>query len=441
MAETHTVLPTSPAWEEGIYQLEVGDLILGYNRETGLDGLSNLQWKQLGNRTLFLRELFETEHPDGIHVLRNHDIVDNAGIPERKLELDYGTLELDERLRLLAEEFSRTKARTEQVINLGLSFAEAMNKLVPLYQEYANTRCVYELFVSDFSARPIQGTAITKEIAGDDSLDVVSTAGIKPGSSYFLTDPDGGRREEVTVMSVLTEHRIRTTTALEYTRNEGMLSLTSLVPIIGANGGAVAHGDFVYLSEYMDVLDGAVRGRLVLHRDAGETSKNVYYNVQGTNTWESAAFLETRQFTDGTVDDIFSLPAEKLRIRIEYSGGNYPYTVYYLVIQPIRAVVWIEDIRWPKVLSVVVNGDQASIKIAPYASLYAVPQHSTEVCLSSHQYFGEFAVTYQVPGDSDIVVVTIPQELLDRKQMFVSVRQFDIDGLYSRWSESVPVTV
>ena len=47
-------LPESPQWEEGIYQIEVSDPVLG-----GPDGISNRQGKQLASRTLYLKQQVE----------------------------------------------------------------------------------------------------------------------------------------------------------------------------------------------------------------------------------------------------------------------------------------------------------------------------------------------------------------------------------------------
>ncbi|WP_225382562.1 phage tail protein [Escherichia coli] len=47
-------LPETPQWEEGIYQIEVSDPVLG-----GLDGISNRQGKQLASRTLYLKQQVE----------------------------------------------------------------------------------------------------------------------------------------------------------------------------------------------------------------------------------------------------------------------------------------------------------------------------------------------------------------------------------------------
>ncbi|EGE5653505.1 phage tail protein [Escherichia coli] len=47
-------LPETPHWEEGIYQIEVSDPVLG-----GPDGISNRQGKQLASRTLYLKQQVE----------------------------------------------------------------------------------------------------------------------------------------------------------------------------------------------------------------------------------------------------------------------------------------------------------------------------------------------------------------------------------------------
>ena len=52
-------LPEENTYEEGIYQLELTDKVMG-----GADGISNLQGKQLANRTKYLKsetDRLETE--------------------------------------------------------------------------------------------------------------------------------------------------------------------------------------------------------------------------------------------------------------------------------------------------------------------------------------------------------------------------------------------
>lgn len=52
-------LPETPQWEDGIYQIEVSDPVLG-----GPDGISNRQAKQLASRTSYLKQKVEKDGQD-----------------------------------------------------------------------------------------------------------------------------------------------------------------------------------------------------------------------------------------------------------------------------------------------------------------------------------------------------------------------------------------
>lgn len=69
-------------WEEGIYQLEVTDPVVG-----GIDGISNKQAKQLANRTGYLKERIENDK----------NSVDTALAKKRDVEDSYSKFEMDEK--------------------------------------------------------------------------------------------------------------------------------------------------------------------------------------------------------------------------------------------------------------------------------------------------------------------------------------------------------
>ncbi len=69
-------------WEEGIYQLEVTDPVVG-----GIDGISNKQAKQLANRTSYLKEQIEN----------NKSSMDTALAKKRDVEDSYSKTEVDEK--------------------------------------------------------------------------------------------------------------------------------------------------------------------------------------------------------------------------------------------------------------------------------------------------------------------------------------------------------
>lgn len=54
LPENANLLPESAEWEAGLYQIETDDPVIG-----GVNGISNLHARQLGNRTLFLKQEIE----------------------------------------------------------------------------------------------------------------------------------------------------------------------------------------------------------------------------------------------------------------------------------------------------------------------------------------------------------------------------------------------
>lgn len=60
-------LPENPTWETGIYQLETDDPVQG-----GIDGVDNIQGKQLANRTAYLKQQLEAQATQSTQALANH---------------------------------------------------------------------------------------------------------------------------------------------------------------------------------------------------------------------------------------------------------------------------------------------------------------------------------------------------------------------------------
>jgi phage tail collar protein len=89
-------------WEEGIYQLEVTDPVVG-----GIDGISNKQAKQLANRTGYLREQIENDK----------NSVDTALAKKRDVEDSYSKPEVDEKFtdanKLIDEKLGKTETAVD----------------------------------------------------------------------------------------------------------------------------------------------------------------------------------------------------------------------------------------------------------------------------------------------------------------------------------------
>ena len=89
-------------WEEGIYQLEVTDPVVG-----GIDGISNKQAKQLANRTGYLREQIEN----------NKSSMDTALAKKRDVEDSYSKPEVDEKFtdtgKLIKEKLGKSETAAD----------------------------------------------------------------------------------------------------------------------------------------------------------------------------------------------------------------------------------------------------------------------------------------------------------------------------------------
>lgn len=89
-------------WEEGIYQLEVTDPVVG-----GIDGISNKQAKQLANRTSYLKEQIEN----------NKSSMDTTLATKRNVTDSYSKTEVDEKFtdanKLIDEKLGKTETAAD----------------------------------------------------------------------------------------------------------------------------------------------------------------------------------------------------------------------------------------------------------------------------------------------------------------------------------------
>lgn len=89
-------------WEEGIYQLEVTDPVVG-----GIDGISNKQAKQLANRTGYLREQIENDK----------NSVDTALAKKRDVEDSYSKTEVDKKFTSVGTTIAEKLDKTETAVD------------------------------------------------------------------------------------------------------------------------------------------------------------------------------------------------------------------------------------------------------------------------------------------------------------------------------------
>lgn len=111
-------------WEEGIYQLEVTDPVVG-----GIDGISNKQAKQLANRTGYLREQIENDK----------NSVNTALAKKRDVEDSYSRIEMDKKFTsvgtTIAEKLGKNETAADSAKLQGIAgdcYMRNFNSLLPV---------------------------------------------------------------------------------------------------------------------------------------------------------------------------------------------------------------------------------------------------------------------------------------------------------------------
>lgn len=132
-------------WEEGIYQLEVTDPVVG-----GIDGISNKQAKQLANRTSYLKKQIED----------NKSGADLALATKRDVNDSYSKSEVDEKFtdtgKLIKEKLGKSETAADSEKLGGVAAKEFMQKDIykPNNESSANSLVLRDLN-GDFAGRYI----------------------------------------------------------------------------------------------------------------------------------------------------------------------------------------------------------------------------------------------------------------------------------------------
>ena len=135
-------------------------------------------------------ETTDPRHPDtwnpNYQVLINNDAYLKAAIESTGLSVD----EVAERVGAL-----------EETSNVSVQRAVTLDWL------YRDNRIAFELWAPGFTLIDAIDTPILQAVAGDDSVDVQSTAQLRPGEFYVLSDAEGSLL--IQCVTVLSENRIR----------------------------------------------------------------------------------------------------------------------------------------------------------------------------------------------------------------------------------------
>ncbi|WP_029009403.1 hypothetical protein [Azospirillum halopraeferens] len=378
----------APVWRDAITQLEVTDAITG-----GPDGNDNRPHRELAERTLYLRD-----RQDALAAA----VQDHAG-----------------RVALL-----ETSGTTAVADALRISWA------------LSDRGFDFELFVAGHSWRDLAPVGGAATVAGDDSVDVASTAGVMPGQTYVIHE-GGTTRAVITVAQVLSATRLRATAPIGVTLTGATLSRTSWT--VGTGAATAGHGG-VLLSRPLSALRYTSDGRVVIRRDGGDGTLSVAWRRSGEPAWTEGRLLDTSQREPGTRDEEWAIgggDAVELRVTAAHGPGAGDIGVHFLVALTAPEAGVATAVRRPAVIDPangdVEIGETPTLTGAAYLSLYGLPQGAAEfrVALDEgmqslvHAAVTGAATAYAVPAGP----------LQTGRTYWWSCRYADIEGTWSPWSE------
>ncbi|WP_320175803.1 hypothetical protein [Maridesulfovibrio sp.] len=186
--------------------------------------------------------------------------------------------------------------------NLETSDAVSVSKAVRLAWKRSDEGYAVEQFSPNMTLITFEPINVTRTVAGDDSVDVESTASLKVGNTYVISGDNG--QESITVSEILNATRFKATANLARTLGGGKLGQTDWEIY---SGYAIAPAGGVYYSSAMEVLRYYGDGMLDIRRDDNEGKLDVQVRTKGGN-WQAAKLLETVGEEPGTRNEFYRLP-------------------------------------------------------------------------------------------------------------------------------------
>lgn len=232
-------------------------------------------------------------HPDTwnpIHqALLDNDVVLQAAIVEAN-----GTL---------GDQVEQLESRLEGVES---SSAVSVQKAQDLDWLYRNNVVKFEMFVAGYTLIDLDPIAIVQGVNGDDSIDLASTAKLRPGEFYVLSDPTAldangdpaPASALVQIQTVLSGARVRLAANLSRDWGPSATLRRSSIKVLGASRAAAAPGD-IYLTRSINIGTDTAGGAVVIRRSLNSGMARLYYRDGYQPTWKETGWSLRR--TDGDI--------------------------------------------------------------------------------------------------------------------------------------------
>ncbi len=334
----------------------------------------------------------------------------------------------------------------ERVGSLEETSNVSVQRAVTLDWLYRDNRIAFELWAPGFTLIDAIDTPILQAVSGDDSVDVQSTAQLRPGEFYVLSDAEGSLL--IQCVTILSENRIRVASNLTRGFAGGVLTRCSL----DQQGAAYAEGAVgdIWLSRPVNIGADIEGGAVIIRRSLNSGEARLYFRDQYHAAWTERVWSVRRQGGDipaGFADYEYILPMRgdgSLRLDIE----GEPIVVRHIV--AISAATGLGGFTNPAMrpsapaISSPANGatgifERPTLAIGSYASPGGTPQAGLQFQLSTGATFT--TITHDSGGLPAGLSYTLPAGILNTgTQYHVRGRVQDASGLWSDWSAASSFT-
>lgn len=340
---------------------------------------------------------------------------------------------------------------SDRVGEIEQTSSASVQRAVKLDWLYRDNRIAHELWAPGFTLIDAVDTPIIEGVAGDDSIDVESTAELRTGEYYVLAQDIEGEEgtERVTELvqctAILSENRIRLANNLAQGFTGGVLTRCSLNQI----GAAFAEGNVgdIWLSKPINIGNDAEGGAVVIRRSLNAAEVRLYFRDTNNPTWTERVWSTRRQGGDipaGYADYEYVLPMRgDGSLRVDIDGE--PAVIRHIVALSATTGLggFVNPAMRPDAPVITAPEDAATgvterptLAIAGYNSPGNTPQGGVQFQIATGASFGSLhhdsgerpaGLSYQVPASV----------LLPNTTYYLRARVKDTSGLWSDWSATV----
>jgi len=370
---------------------------------------------------------------------------DPDAVPElwnsRQREVDENFAALDEHLESALESVAEHSARIAGVENQSAgSVAQALR----LDWSYlSGSQIALELFYESWTLLPGLTNVVTDAVAGDDSLDLDSIAGIVPGKEYVLFDDTN--QESIIITAILTATRVRCSANLSHSYSGASIKRTSwTVP----GGKATATDGGIYYSGELNLGDEDQDKALIIRRDKNDADLTVFFKDADHEAWTRAFWGWEREISTGVVDIEYPIPARgifEFKIVSTIGVSEIEPDIYHLAC--VNSETGLQGIHHPPAKPVNATPANAAtnvqetptLSVTSYVHNLSIVQGAMQVQVSLQADFSTILLDSgeQAAGISYVVP---PGELAENGTYHWKMRLKDSLGGWSEWSDATSFT-